>query len=239
VRILQAIIEGVKFRLVAYPAAVVEIGQSWWRKARPAVMFATEAFREFWRALWTGEIYPLFGTAIYDWRDGFLGFAGGLQQAVGRFAAAMVVTVFQAIRLALRWRWIGVPVMAAWFFKTLHLGGFLEAPIGNLVGFLAGKLFILTLPAAFFLLGLGFFRSRAEGVFPGLRAYFLSWIFRDAPQVERVNPVGAADALAETLAERVAKEMKRQREEEIAAVEAAVAARADAARAARLQARKK
>lgn len=145
-------------------------------------MFATEAFREFWRALWTGEIYPLFGTAIFDWQAGFLGFAGGLQRVVGRLAAALTVSAFQALRLAIRWRWIGVPMMAVWFFQAMSWGGFLKGEIGNLVGFLAGKLFVLSLlPAALFLF-LGFLRSRGEGVFPGLRYYFLGWLFRDVPE---------------------------------------------------------
>lgn len=145
-------------------------------------MFSTEAFREFWGALWTGEIYPLFGTAIFDWQAGFLGFAGGLQRVVGRLAAALTVSAFQALRLAIRWRWIGVPMMAVWFFQAMSWGGFLKGEIGNLVGFLAGKLFVLSLlPAALFLF-LGFLRSRGEGVFPGLRYYFLGWLFRDVPE---------------------------------------------------------
>lgn len=181
-RILQAIIEGAKFRLVAYPKAMVEIAQNAWETVRPAVMFATEAGREYCWALWTGEIYPLRGTAIFDWQDGFLGFAGGVQRMIGRTAAAATISAFQAFRLAFRWRWIGIPMMAAWFFQAMSWGGFLKGEIGNLVGFLAGKLFVLSLlPAALFLF-LGFLRSRGEGVFPGLRYYFLRWLFRDVPE---------------------------------------------------------
>jgi len=144
-------------------------------------MFATEAFREFWRALWTGEIYPLFGTAIFDWQAGFLGFAGGLQRVVGRLAAALTVSVFQAVLLGIRWRWVGVPILAAGCFKALHWGGFLRGEIGNLVGFLAGKLLVILLLPAAFLFFLGFLRSRKEGVFPGLRYYFFRWLLRDMP----------------------------------------------------------
>ena len=160
----------------------MEMGESAWNRVRPVVMFATEAGREYFWALWSGEIYPLFGTAIFDWQAGFLGFAGGLQRVVGRLAAALTVSAFQALRLAIRWRWIGVPMMAVWFFQAMSWGGFLKGEIGNLVGFLAGKLFVLSLlPAALFLF-LGFLRSRGEGVFPGLRYYFLGWLFRDVPE---------------------------------------------------------
>jgi len=176
------LVEGVKFRLAAYPKALLDIGRNVWEVVWQAVRFATTAGRELVWALWSGEIYPLHGTAIFDWRDGFLGFAGGVQRIVGRCAAAVVVSAFETVRLLVRWRYIGIPMAAVWWMQALSWAGILRGDVGNLVGILAEKLFLPSLVPLAVLFPLGMLRSRIDGWFPGLRAYFFKWLTKDGPK---------------------------------------------------------
>lgn len=101
---------------------------------------------------------------------------------MGRLAAALVVSAIETVRLLVRWRWIGIPVAAVWWMQALSWAGILRGDVGNLVGILAEKLFLPSLVPLAVLFPLGMLRSRIDGWFPGLRAYFYKWLTKDGPK---------------------------------------------------------